>query len=236
MKCVLISDTHGKHDSLQIPDGDTVIHAGDCSMTGSETELKSFINWFGKLSHKNKILIMGNHDLSFDKQEVYDNWAKNRGRGYRDCKKVKSKIFQLIQKYNIKLLNDSGIEIEGIKFWGSPIQPTFHSWAFNRERGAEIKAHWNLIPHDTNVLITHGPPAMILDKCLYDGFNAGCQDLLEKIVTLPDLKLHVFGHIHESRGYLEYKGIKFANASSLDLNYSPYNRPPIIVEVQPKEL
>ncbi len=54
--------------------------------------------------------------------------------------------------------------IEGLKFYGSPWQPTFHNWAFNLDRGEEIKKVWDKIPNDTDVLITHGPPFGILDK------------------------------------------------------------------------
>lgn len=46
--------------------------------------------------------------------------------------------------------------IDGLKIWGSPIQHEFFNWAFNRKRGKEIKKHWDLIPSDTNILITHG--------------------------------------------------------------------------------
>tara|TARA_Y100000296_G_C5174834_1_gene259491 strand:- start:2061 stop:2591 length:531 start_codon:yes stop_codon:yes gene_type:complete len=65
---------------------------------------------------------------------------------------------ELLRSCGIKYLNDSSITIDGIKFWGSPIQPWFHDWAFNRKRGNEIRKHWELIPTNTDVLLTHGPP------------------------------------------------------------------------------
>lgn len=50
---------------------------------------------------------------------------------------------------------DSGSEIGGIRFWGSPRQPWFHGWGFNLPRkGAESRKKWNLIPIDTDVLTT----------------------------------------------------------------------------------
>ena len=49
---------------------------------------------------------------------------------------------------HIIFLNDSGCVLENIKIWGSPVQPWFYDWAFNRTRGAEIKKHWDLIPKD----------------------------------------------------------------------------------------
>jgi len=56
-------------------------------------------------------------------------------------------------------VQDSSINIEGIKIYGSPWQPSYHDWAFNLERGEAIRKKWDLIPGDTDVLITHGPPA-----------------------------------------------------------------------------
>ncbi len=67
---------------------------------------------------------------------------------------------------NIIYLNDSGCEIEGVRFWGSPIQPEFGNLAFNRKRGEDIKEHWDLIPLNTDILITHGSPYSILDKTM----------------------------------------------------------------------
>jgi hypothetical protein len=57
------------------------------------------------------------------------------------------------------LKQDSKINIEGIRIWGSPWQPNYHEWAFMLERGEVIKKKWDLIPEGTDVLITHGPPA-----------------------------------------------------------------------------
>jgi hypothetical protein len=46
---------------------------------------------------------------------------------------------------------------------------------------------------DTDVLITHGPPAHHLDS------GSGCNVLLDLLWRLRP-KLHVFGHIHAARG------------------------------------
>lgn len=88
--------------------------------------------------------------------------------------------------------------IEGINIYGSPWQPWYHDWAFNLERGEEIKKKWDLIPQGVDVLITHGPPHKILDKTI-EGVDAGCEMLVEAIKRVKP-KIHVFGHIHEARG------------------------------------
>ena len=58
-----------------------------------------------------------------------------------------------------------------------------------------------MIPLDTDVLITHGPPFGILDRC-YDDQRVGCEELLKAVKRVKP-KLHVFGHIHENYGLLE---------------------------------
>lgn len=201
MKITLISDTHSKHNQLTLPKGDILIHAGDVSSRGNKREVKNFLNWFSKQDYKYKIFIAGNHDFFFEQEN--------------------ENIIQEIIPENIIYLNDSGIEIEGIKIWGSPIQPTFFDWAFNRERGTEIKKHWDLIPNDTDILITHGPPFGILDQTVR-GENVGCKELLIRVLEIKP-KIHVFGHIHEAYGEAQKHDIKFINASVLNVRYQVTN-------------
>lgn len=55
-------------------------------------------------------------------------------------------------------LEDQSVEINGVKIYGSPWQPLYHDWAFQLEKGEQIKRMWDLIPPDVDVLLTHGPP------------------------------------------------------------------------------
>jgi Icc-related predicted phosphoesterase len=123
-------------------------------------------------------------------------------------------------------LNDSGITIEGIKFWGSPITPWFHDWAYNRF-GFEIKEHWDLIPSDTDILITHGPPFGVLDTVIRGNENVGCEFLMNRIKEINP-KIHAFGHIHEADGIWETPKTLFINASSLSVRYEYTNKPIVI--------
>ena len=63
-RVVVISDTHGKHSDLAIPDGDILIHAGDFTRFGKEEDAVDFNEWLGKLSHRHKIIIEGNHEAN----------------------------------------------------------------------------------------------------------------------------------------------------------------------------
>jgi Icc-related predicted phosphoesterase len=124
---------------------------------------------------------------------------------------------------NLIYLNDSQIVIEGIKIWGSPIQPWFYDWAFNRQRGADIKKHWDLIHADTDILITHGPAHGILDLTM-DYRNVGCEELIKKIEEIKP-KYHICGHIHEAHGVLKNEATTFINASQLNVHYRPVFKP-----------
>jgi Icc-related predicted phosphoesterase len=94
---------------------------------------------------------------------------------------------------------------------------------FNRARGMEIKRHWDLIPIDTDVLITHGPPMGIRDLCA-NGERVGCEDLLQAIISIKP-RIHAFGHIHEGQGTTRVDKTIFVNACCLDERYNPAHDP-----------
>ena len=232
MKIVFISDTHGAkfHTKLQIPECDVVVHSGDIGGRTNTMELTEFLIWFEKLPAKKKIWIAGNHDLVLDKDWVDRQSYMNVISGlvaeqlYNDGQK-------LLKQFDTVYLLNSGFEYEGGKFWGSPYSPSFHRqyWAFNADRGEEIKKHWNLIPNDTDILITHGPPKYILDKCVGDGFHAGCEELNNKINEHQYL-IHASGHIHEGYGTHWQNLTLCINSSVLNEDYKLANKP-IMVEL-----
>lgn len=208
MKFVAISDTHCRHNNIRLPKGDVLLHAGDICYKGNKEEVVDFLRWFDKQDYRYKIFIAGNHDFYFEKAR-------------------QSEIEKLIPE-TITYLNDSGVTIEGVNVWGSPVTPWFYNWAFNRHRGEAILEHWNLIPGDTNVLITHGPVLGIHDRVI-NGQHVGCRDLLEKIKTIKP-KFHICGHIHEAYGVAQKSGTKFINACILNESYELVNKP-IVFEI-----
>lgn len=233
MRIVTISDTHNKHKQLTIPDGDMIIHCGDFTSLGRSDEIKDFIKWFSRLPHKYKIMIAGNHDWGLEiDQSQYDKWSLYRYQPHMDLLDIRQEILPLMKANDIIYLNSSSVEIEGIKIYGSPVSPEFHGWAYNRFRGEDIKKEWDGIPDDTNILITHGPPFGILDKTTIGQKHVGCEELAQKIQKLPDLKLHIFGHIHENRGIIKLFNVTYINTSSLDLRYQPYNEQAFVVDYE----
>ena len=226
MKIVTISDTHNYHNSMysDIPDGDVLIHAGDFTSVGHVHELMGFLKWFRKLPHKYKIFIAGNHDKCFDKK-------------FQGVKYTHDDIMNVLTEYDVNMpgsnifyLQDSEVIINGIKFYGSPWTPDFFAeyWAFNLPRNEKIRAAWDMIPDDTNVLITHGPPRNILDLVnnnFSETQNVGCDFLLRRVENLPNLKAHIFGHIHSGYGSKTYMNKLFLNPSICNEDYVPINLP-----------
>jgi Icc-related predicted phosphoesterase len=209
MKLVCISDTHLMHmrHEIVVPDGDVLIHAGDATFKGTKDQVQSFAYWFDALPHKHKIFVAGNHDFGFQTH--------------------RSEAVALLPK-GCHYLEDSGVEIDGVKFWGSPWQPWFLDWAFNLPRGEALKAHWDLIPDGTDVLITHSPPFGILDL-VPRGENVGCDEMLKAVRRVKPY-YHIFGHIHYGYGRERRNGTTFINAAICDEAYEPINKP-VVVEV-----
>jgi len=136
VKIVCISDTHGDHAEVSLPQGDVLVHAGDITAHGTEADVANFVSWFSKQPFPHKLFIAGNHDTYIEQQP--------------------DKVKALSESNGVVFLNDSGIEIDGFSFWGSPITPRFHDWAFMRDSGEDIEKHWRLIPENTSMLVTHG--------------------------------------------------------------------------------
>ncbi len=202
MTVCAISDTHNQHDRLQLEPTDFLLHAGDFTGRGTEPEVRAFLKWFAEQPHRHKIFIGGNHDFLLEKYPV---------------------LFRKWLPANIIYLEDEAVDIEGIRIWGSPITPWFHDWAFNRQRGAEIRSYWEEIPEETDILLTHGPPFGFGDRTTR-GARVGCQDLLD-LIKLRKPRYHIFGHIHEHYGQWEGNGTTFINASFLNELYLPAHEP-----------
>jgi Icc-related predicted phosphoesterase len=212
LRIVCLSDTHNKLSSIAVPDGDILVHAGDFCGHGRLNEVKMFNEEIGKLPHKHKIVIAGNHDWPLERQP-------------QEARELLT---------NVIYLQDESFEIEGLNFYGSPWQPEFFSWAFNLPRNsAKLAEKWDMIPAGTDIVITHGPPHGILDKTS-SGHLAGCE-LLRKRLEVLKPQAHVFGHIHEGYGTHKQDETLFVNASNLNERYNAVNAP-VVIDISPRQL
>lgn len=213
LSIVALSDTHGLHASMKqgIPDGDVLVHAGDFCRRGLMQEVHDFAEWMEDLPHPHKLVTAGNHDRPVEENEH-----------------VARKVFEA---HGIQLLIGETIDIDGVSFFGSPYTPTFLNWHYMRDRGEQIRAEWEAIPSNVDVVITHGPAYGHGDLARpWKGApprHVGCFELLNRLRTVRP-KVHVFGHIHEGYGVTiseEVPGTTFLNASICTEAYQPENSP-----------
>jgi predicted phosphodiesterase len=212
-RITFISDTHTKHNTLDnfLVGGDILIHAGDLTGRGYITEIENFMKWYDKIyNYDTKVFIAGNHDFGFQ-----DENEKLRGllTGYKTIDYLQDDWLMVGEDYDTM-----------IKIWGTPWQPEFHNWAFNLPRGEKLKEKWDMIPVDTDILITHGPPFGKLDYVKYPNENVGCEELMKRVEEIKP-KIHVFGHIHEGYGYVFDGNTHYINAAVLNGRYEFRNRP-----------
>lgn len=227
-KIVFTSDTHGKLFDTALPAGDILVLSGDILPNFSRKPevdavkqadaLKKLDERLSGFAYKHILFVSGNHDWIFELN--------------KNARKILKKIIYL---------EDESIELEGLKFYGSPWQPEFCGWAFNLPRkGQELKSKWDKIPLDTDVLITHSPPYGFLDQIeptagawngSHNTEHLGCELLGDQITSgriRP--RIHAFGHIHGSYGNQQVGKTLFVNAALCNEWYRPVN-PPIVVDI-----
>ena len=183
-------------------------------MQGRLTEVAQFAHDMRQVIGKfplGAIVVAGNHDFLAQKEPATTK--------------------MLLEHPKITYLLDEAVVIKGLTFYGSPWTPWFFDWAFNLERGDVIRAKWDLIPDNTDVLVTHGPPAGIMDT-IPKGNGVGCLDLFMRLRDVRP-KLCIFGHIHHSYGRREWAWdlggfTEFVNASICTEQYKPTNEPIVI--------
>lgn len=195
-----ISDTHGQHRSLEVPQGiDGIFHTGDGGTYKNpykcKEALEDCLQWLEDIPVKYKLYVPGNHDTALEA-------------GLIDLGKYPS----------VTVMEHGLVEMAGLKIFCSAWTPWFYDWAYNAT-DAKLQELWEDIPAGIDVLLTHGPAKNILDRC-NDGKRAGCEYLLKKIEEVKP-KFHIFGHIHEEGGARQtVSGTTHINAAVLDLMYN----------------
>jgi Icc-related predicted phosphoesterase len=206
VRLVLMSDTHELHREFDVPDGDILIHAGDFSMMSrSLAAIEDFNDWLGELPHPVKLVVPGNHEF------VLEDRSR---RGLID---------------NARLLINEGIEIMGLKIWGSPVTQLSGA-AFGIIGDKDRTRLYDQIPDDTDIVVTHGPPYGVLDQAPGSEYHAGCRQLLAAMKRVKP-RLHVFGHAHGCYGTLDTPDTLFTNVALLGLDGGLSN-PPVVLQMR----
>lgn len=200
-----ISDIHGEPPTLE--GGDLLIVGGDLTASDRHHQYSEFMEWLEAQKYRKKILIAGNHDTKIQDGIDFD-----------------------FPDLGIDYLQDSGATFEGYHIWGSPWTKLFmgqnsECMAFGLHLDIQMKEKWDKIPLDTQILITHGPPRGVLDSTR-NRKRVGCVELANRLPKLTELKLHVFGHIHEGYGQIRNEqGYLSVNASIMNVDYECVNKP-----------
>ena len=221
-KIVAISDTH-RHDLkgiLKNYKADILLIAGDLTYSGTLAEMKEFQGYLKSIRDQFTYIawINGNHEVEASK---HPRW-----------------MFDIAFETNTDYLENSltAYIIDGkpIKIWGSPVTPSFGcGWAYNIKRGNDIKKYWEMIPSDTDVVMTHGMPFGFCDEVESFLFSngiehVGCRDLRKKIYDLKP-KVVLGGHLHRDKIRPNWNQIfgpvRVLNVSICDDTYKPTNKP-----------
>eukprot|EP01130_Rhizamoeba_saxonica_P002642 TRINITY_DN12403_c0_g1_i1.p1 TRINITY_DN12403_c0_g1~~TRINITY_DN12403_c0_g1_i1.p1 ORF type:complete len:158 (-),score=29.86 TRINITY_DN12403_c0_g1_i1:72-545(-) len=127
-------------------------------------------------------------------------------------------------------LENTGTIVHGLHIYGTPHTLECGNWAFPLPNSKEARENWELIPEDTDILMTHQPPAGLGDKTRM-GSRIGCSDLLNRVRSI-NLLVHVFGHVHNSYGYYQDDtSTWFVNASSCN-SFRKANNRPIVFDIK----
>lgn len=207
LRVIIVSDTHLRHDTIgSLPIGDIFIHSGDIFMTNrmltttrSIQILQEFNDWLSTIPCSHKVVICGNHD------KVIEDI------GMEQVSKILS---------NGIYLQNSFIEVDGIKIWGTPLSSgrsgnsAFQSREFHQETMTIIE---NIIGNEIDILVTHGPNYHLAEK------------------LQPQL-LYVWGHAHGAHGLRHTKELSCpsVNASIMDTKYNPSQVPVVIDIIHPR--
>jgi len=209
-----ISDTHGLHRELeykfQLPPADILFFTGDFTDRGTMDELKEVNEWLGRLKssgkYKHMYGVLGNHDWMSEIQ-----WVGRQRVPYPTSNK---KWYQE-QLSNINLLWHDKVEVMGLKIFGE-------GW-----QGAQAPskpAGIGQIPEGMDILLTHGPAQGVLDWSGDHGWGGSAE--IATAVKQAKPKAHLFGHVHEQRGFYERKGEEYVGGVDFKVDGAIYNTNP----------
>jgi Icc-related predicted phosphoesterase len=206
-RIVCIADLH--EHLVDIPACELLLIAGDVSFAfkGDLHAKQAFLSgdfkdWLEQVPAEEIVLVAGNHDQSIE-------------------------AFGLPDGLRCHYLQDEGIELFGLKLWGTPWQPWFYDWAFNaprRDGEAFLASRFDIIPSDTDIVVAHGPPHGYGDRTPRPGgyAHAGSTAMTETLERVQPW-LMVCGHIHSGYGSYRLGETEIVNASLVDDDYRPVN-------------
>jgi Icc-related predicted phosphoesterase len=206
-----------------VPKCDLLLIGGDICASGSWPSQQAewldttFRFWLDSVPASQVVAVAGNHDWAFEKWENRREFELTPG-------ETDSLVVPSLRWH---YLEDRGIELFGLRIYGTPWQPRFGRWAFSVEESV-LAEKFAAIPERTDILLSHSPPFGICDLGA-NGKNSGSPSLLARVLHICP-RLHIFGHIHDSRGRWQQDGITFANVAAVD-RWCKLTHPPVMFEL-----
>jgi Icc-related predicted phosphoesterase len=224
IKVVMLSDTYGLHEQIEIPDGDILIHAGNFSPYGEhlgEKAYKSFTEWFCAQPHNYKIFAPGKNDsTSFSLREIYK--MLNENTHFLHNNEFLANTTYIYATYEEKYYS---CQIHVPVNWAEILE--------EQKRMIEaMKNSWDKELTHAHILITNHAPWGILDD------NKGCQVLAEK-VKQSQPNFHVFSGTYNEYGIAKIGLTTYVNASICSFrehkqvfNEMVITNKPIVIELE----
>ena len=119
VRMVILSDTHGQHRDVRVPNGDLLIHCGDWTKSSSKPKVEDyqdFVSWMASLPHPTKVVVSGNKEIFMDTESC----LKHQGKSLREIESIQ----QLLMRDGLNYLCESGFLFHKsdlhLRLWGSP--------------------------------------------------------------------------------------------------------------------
>ena len=230
IKIAAISDMHGMLEGLDPRGCEICVIAGDFSeQTGfGRVAMKAqrdwihdeFFEWIGRFPDTTFIVVAGNHDLCLDPAMTSRYSGEN---------------WKIEWPSNVKYLCDFGVEVYGLKFYGTPWVPIInYMWAFEAEH-EKLKTVFSAIPENIDVLVTHSPPRLpgyLGDVSLEFGADSdkfGSSELADAIFEKKPRRVFC-GHIHSgSHDPFMFGDTVVQNVSRVNESYEVAYEPAVVV-------
>lgn len=205
LRLVLISDTHGAHRQLSVPDGDVLVHAVDFTRYGRLEDATDFNDWLENLPHRHKVVVLGNHEANAP-------WAKQ-------AKQLLTNALLLRQSAcELTVPSDEGDAAQTLRIFG-----TDFFWPMETPN-----PNYSAIPDGTDLLIAHGPAKGHVDGGL------GCKELLRHVERVCP-RVVCSGHVHGAHGVCIGRGAlgdtRFVNAANAKNGHAHMGWDPISLDI-----
>ena len=237
LRVVLISDTHGHHRKLgELPPGDVLIHAGDFTHCGRESDARDFNAWLAEQPHAHRFVVVGNHEADAD-------WRRSAATILSNATLLSDEVGSVPASSSAAASSDGadascsaaaaagpdGAAPEGSSRGGGGGKGALTLWGTDFYWPMKTpNPHYADIPDGVDVVVAHGPAMGHVDG------GAGCEALLRACARVRP-RLVVSGHIHGAHGMCEGRGAlhgtTFVNAANARKGHGDMGWPVVVVDL-----